>query len=170
MRRVPLAVVLLLGLFLVACASAPSGSSSGMAATTPIVSVERFLQAVNTEDLEAMGRIFGTSRGAVAETTGGPIGCAFRRVGSWVGLSSACARWSEIELRMDTIAMILRHNEYEIRSESSVAGRTRPTRRVGVDIRIGQERINNVPFVVVEGRDGRWFVEEIGLERVTNPR
>jgi hypothetical protein len=139
-----------------------------MAGLAPALSVERFLQAVNTGDLHGMARIFGTERGSIAEETGGPLGCAFRRVGSWVGLGNRCVSWVDIELRMNAIALILRHDDYAVRSEGSVPGRTRPTTRVGVDLDQGPSRYPDVPFVVVQTRDGRWLVEEIGLERITS--
>lgn len=156
-------------LFLVAsgCASGPQLAQSRMAASQPMLSVERFLQAANTGDLEAMARIFGTSRGPIADQAGGTLPCAFRRMGSWVGLGSRCVSWMDIEIRMDAIARLLRHDDYRVRSESSVAGRARPTIRVGVDMARGASSIQDVPFVVVQASDGRWMVEEIGLERLT---
>jgi len=156
-------------LFLVAssCASGPPLAQSRMAASQPMLSVERFLQAANTGDLEAMAMIFGTSRGPIADQAGGTLPCAFRRIGSWVGLGSRCVSWIDIEIRMDAIARLLRHDDYRVRSESNVAGRARPTIRVGVDMARGASSIQDVPFVVVQASSGRWMVEEIGLERLT---
>jgi len=161
---------LLLGTFLLVasgCASGPPLAQSRMAASQPMLSVERFLQAANTGDLEAMARIFGTSSGPIADQAGGTLPCAFRRMGSWIGLGSRCVSWIDIELRMDAIARLLRHDDYRVRSEASVAGRTRPTIRVGVDMARGASSIQDVPFVVVQASNGRWMVEEIGLERLT---
>jgi len=149
------------------CASGPPLAQTRMAASQPMLSVERFLQAANTGDLEAMAMIFGTSRGPIANQAGGTLPCAFRRMGSWVGLGSRCVSWIDIEIRMDAIARLLRHDDYRVRSESSVAGRARPTIRVGVDMARGASNIQDVPFVVVQASDGRWMVEEIGLERLT---
>jgi hypothetical protein len=166
MRRC-LLLVLLASLGTAACASTPSGISDRMAAPAPMLSVERFLQAANSGDLEAMAYIFGTARGPIAGETGSSLGCAFRRVGSWFGAGRRCVSWSDIELRMNAIALIIRHDDYRVRSQSNVPGRTRPTTRVGVDLDRGSSRYSDVPFVVVQTSDGRWLVEEIGLERIT---
>ncbi len=156
---------LLLAAMVAGCASAPP--SPRMAGNQPMVSVERFLQAANTGDLYAMGSIFGNQRGSMAEGMGNTFSCAFRRMGSWVRVSQRCVTRQELELRMNVIALILRHDTYRVRNESQVPGRDRPTIRVGVDLEQGQDRFNDVPFVVVQTRDGRWMVEQIGLERIT---
>jgi hypothetical protein len=153
---------------LAGCASGPPLAQNRMAATAPMLSVERFLLAANTSDLEAMARIFGTASGPIADQTGSTVPCAFRRMGSWIGLASRCLSWVEIELRMDAIARLLEHDDYRVQSESSVAGRTRPTVRIGVDVDRSGSRYSNVPFVVVQTSDGSWLVEEIGLERLTS--
>lgn len=132
-----------------------------------MLSVERFLQASNTRDLDSMARIFGTANGPIADQTGSPVGCTFRRLGSWFGMGQRCLSWTEIEVRMDAIAQILRHDDYRIREESQVAGRRHPTTRIGVDLTRGSSRYDNVPFVVVQASGGRWLLEEIGLERLT---
>jgi hypothetical protein len=150
----------------VGCAS--SGSSPEVAGAQPQVSVERFLEAANTRDLDAMARIFGTEAGPIADQTGSGLGCAFRRVGSWLRISNRCTSWQDIEVRMNTIAYILRHDRYQLRSESTVAGREARTIRVGVDLEWGRESHADVPFVVVQSRGGRWLVQEIGLERITS--
>jgi hypothetical protein len=151
---------------LAGCAS--SGPPSPRAASTePAQSVARFLEAANTGDLEAMARIFGTADGPVARGVGNPVSCAFRRMGSWMGLGSPCTTWAELEVRMNLIALVLRHESYRLRGESQVPGRRRPTRRIGVDLDQGREQFADVPFLVVQTGDGRWLVEEVGLERIT---
>jgi hypothetical protein len=159
------AALLFVALLVAGCAS--SSPTPRMAGGQPMVSVERFLQAANTGDLEAMGRIFGNQQGSMAESMGNPFSCAFRRMGSWIRVSDRCVNRQELELRMNVIALILRHDTYRVRNESSVPGRTRPTVRIGVDLDLGRERYSDVPFVVVQTRDGRWLVEQIGLERIT---
>ncbi len=149
-----------------ACASSPSIPSSQMAGVAPILSVERFLQAANTGDLDAMSRIFGTSSGSIADEMGNPLGCGFKRIGSWIGLGSRCLNRQEIELRMNAIALVLEHSDYRIRGEREVPGRRAPTTRVGVDLTQRASVVNDVPFLVVRASDGRWLVEGIGLETV----
>jgi hypothetical protein len=162
-------VAAFLPLGLGACATTSSVPSSQMAGLAPMLSVERFLQAANTRDLDSMARIFGTARGPITDETGSAVGCAFKRMGSWFGIGRRCLSWREVEIRMDAIAQILQHDDYRIRGESSVAGRAN-TRRVGVDLTRGDQEFNDVPFVVVQASQGRWFVEQIGLDRITAPR
>lgn len=159
---------LLLFLGLGACTTQRVQPSREMAAVAPQLSVERFLQAVNARDLEAMADLFGNAEGPISDT-GSSFGCAFKKIGSWFGLSDACRSWEEVELRMDAIAEILRHTDYQIVSENRVPGRQHPTMRVGVDLVLERMRVNDVPFLVVQTTDGRWLVTEIGLERVTGP-
>ena len=162
------AAVVALGLVGSGCAS--GGGPGTMAASQPQLSVERFLQAANSRDLDAMARIFGTEQGSVLDTTGSTFGCAFRRMGSWIRISERCTNRQEIELRMDAIAYILRHDRYRISSEATVAGRRAPTTRVVVDLERGAERFTDVPFVTVRTPGGTWMIEEIGLERITAGR
>ncbi len=152
------------------CASSGPADSQGMAATSPMPSVERFLEAANGRDFDAMARIFGTHRGPMIDEQGNALSCAFRRMGSWIGLGRSCISFQQIELRMNAIAMVLQHDDYEVRSEDRVPGRAHPTIRVGVDLVQGDVRHQDVPFVVVESSGGRWMVEEVGLERITTGR
>lgn len=168
MRLSPfLTVVLGSGLLALGGCATSGAPSQTLAGPHPQLSVERFLQAANTRDLASMAGIFGTSRGSIADRTGSSLGCAFKRMGSWIGLSRRCLSWQQIELRMNTIAHILRHDDYRMRSETRVAGRRFPTIRVGVDLVVGDQRHQDVPFTVVQTDGGRWLVEEIGLEAIT---
>lgn len=133
------------------------------------LTVERFLQAANERDVEAMGRMFGTQNGSVSET-GSTFACAFKKIGSWFG-GSSCTKKTDVEIRMDAIAAILEHADYQIVAENRVAGRTAPTRRVSVDMTMlrGQS-VTAVPFVVVQAGNGRWLVQEVDLQRVMAAR
>jgi len=134
-------------------------------AIEPQLSVERFLQASNVRDLDAMARLFGTAEGAMGDT-GSTFKCAFKKVGSWFG-GQACTGRQEVELRMDAIASILRHQDYSITQQQMVAGRQHPTTRVMVDLVLDRQRVvRGVPFVVVYGAGRRWYVEQIDLQRV----
>ncbi len=164
LTALPVLLALLAG-----CASSGVPPSQ-MAGPEPQPSVERFLQAANARDLDAMAGIFGTADGPIATRTGSSVGCAVRRMGSWIGLSERCMSWQDIEVWMDTVAYILRHDEFRMRSEDRVAGRAHPTTRVGVDLKQGQREFADVPFLVVQTSSGAWLVEEIGLERITSGR
>jgi hypothetical protein len=127
------------------------------------LSVESFLQAANRRDLDAMGRLFGTSDGPLIET-GSTFGCAFKKIGSWFG-GTPCRRREEVELRMEAIASVLRHEDYRIDREEGVAGRLGPATRVIVDLTVQGEEVPDVPFVVVRTSQGRWLVEQVDLQR-----
>lgn len=163
-RLMIVAVSLLLG----GCTTTQYVTSGEMAGIAPALSVERFLRATNARDLHGMARIFGTEKGPIIET-GGPVKCGFKKLGSWIGIGQRCYTLQEVELRMDAIAQILRHQDYTLVSESRVPGRVNPTTRIGVDLAIRGRMIRDVPFLVVRAKDGRWLIEEIGLERVTSP-
>lgn len=110
----------------------------------PLLTVERFLQAANSRDYQAMASLFGTADGPFdGERT-------------------------EVELQMDLIARVLQHEDYGIASEAQVAGRVHATTRVGVDLTIQRETVPDVGFLVVRTDGGRWLVEEIDLEKITN--
>lgn len=150
---------------LVTACSSTQGSVNPATAVEPQLSVERFLQAVNTRDLESMGRLFGTADGPLGDT-GSTIGCAFKKIGSWFG-GQACRTRQEVELRLDAIASILEHQDYTVTQQQRVAGRQHPTSRVLVDLVMEEERVvRGVPFVVVNGGNGQWLVQEVDLQRV----
>lgn len=135
----------------------------------PQLSVERFLQAANQRDVEAMGRLFGTVDGPAMDT-GSTFGCAFKKVGSWFG-GSSCVSREDVEIRMDAIASILEHTDYRIVTEQRVAGRTVPATRVLVNMTTIQGvAVSDVPFVVVRSNEGRWLVENVDLQRVMAAR
>lgn len=142
----PVLLAVVLALPLGACTSQPVArpASSEMAGMGPPLSVERFLQAVNARDLDAMAGLFGTVDGPIKGSR------------------------TDIELQMDLIAGILKHEDYSIASQRSVPGRQAPTTRVGVDLDIAGDHIPDVGFMVVRTNQGRWLVEEIDLEAVTN--
>ena len=166
----PMKRLLLLALLFVlgGCTTTQYVTSGEMAGIAPALSVERFLRASNARDLHGMARIFGTEKGPIIET-GGAVGCAFKKMGSWLGMGRRCTTLQEVELRMDAIAEVLRHDDYNLVSESRVPGRVNPTTRIGVDVSFRGRTARDVPFVVVRTKDGRWFIEQIGLDKITGP-
>ncbi len=152
-----------------------SGCASGRVRTdqasgvVPQLLVERFLQAVNRRDLVSMSRMFGTSGGPIGDT-GSSFGCFWKRIGTLFG-GDSCRKWQEVELQMDLIAEILRHEDYRITSERSVAGRDVQTIRLSValEIRVGRT-IPDVGFTLVSAGGARWLLQEIELAKITNRR
>jgi len=93
-----------------------------------------------------MSRLFGTADG--------PIGDSGKR--------------EEIELRMDVIAEILQHYDYEIVSERVVPGAEVLSNRIGVDFTLPQGlRIRDVGFTVVLESPDRWIIDVIELVKIT---
>ncbi len=127
--------------------------------------VVRFLGAVARSDHAAMARHFGTGAGPLG-SEGGRVGCALRRMGSWVGLGERCATTAEIETRMALVARILAHDSYRIGGSAGVAGRGTTARRIQVRLADAVGRAVTVPFVVVKAGGG-WLVEEVELGAVS---
>lgn len=146
MRGVKGAVVALVALVVAsaACTTRTVVPAGEMAAVAPQLSVERFLQATQARDYDAMLRLFGTHDG--------PVDADDDR-----------AYW---ERRMDLLARILDFNEYRIVSESSVPARPHPTTRVGVNLSFSDGTVPDVAFVTVQTDEGRWMVSEIDTEKV----
>jgi hypothetical protein len=145
MKRTPPRAAVLALTLLAACATQrvmPRPTTSEVTQMGAMLSVERFLQAANAKDLEAMQGLFG----------------------SWEGPIEGDRR--ELELRMAAIAEILRHEDYEIVSEEREPGREHPTTRVTVTLTKGGRAITGVPFMVVRTEAGGWLVEQVDLERV----
>ena len=154
-------------LALVALSAASCTQQSSPSAVAPVaaqLSVERFLQAANEHDVDAMGHLFGTHDGP-AMNTGSTFGCFFKKIGSWFG-GKSCVKRTEVEIRMEAIASIIQHDDYQIVREEAVAGRTVPARRVLVNLTIEGDQVTNAPFVVVQTGEGRWLVEQVPLEQI----
>ena len=143
MKRLPIWILLLTSVG--ACASRPAVNQSQFQ-LAPALTVERFLQAANTRDIETMSRLFGTDDG--------PIGDTDSR--------------EEVELRMDLISEILQHRDYEIMSERSVPGASAPSNRIGVDISLPSGfKVGDVGFTVVLESSNRWLISVIELTKIT---
>ncbi len=166
MRR---ALLLLLAALLVSGCASSRVRTNPASAIAPQLVVERFLQAVNARDLVAMSRLFGTSGGPIGDT-GSSFGCFWKRIGTLFG-GDSCRKWQEVELQMDVIAEILRHEDYRITSERRVAGRNVETIRLGVALEIGGRRpVPDVGFLLVPAGGPRWLLQEIELVKITSTR
>ena len=144
MKRLPIWILVLT--LAGACTSRAMVNQSQLQ-VAPTLTVERFLQAANIRDLETMSRLFGSGDGPIADT----------------------GSREEIELRMDVIAEILSHEDYEIVSEGPVPGSALPSRRIGVDISLPNGvTAPDVAFTVVLESADRWLINFIDLERITD--
>jgi hypothetical protein len=75
-------------------------------------------------------------------------------------------RPQEVERRMYALATVLEHSTFTAEGENPVPGRAGAA--VQIPVRMVQRgRQYVVPFTAVRGPEGRWFVEQIGVEAVT---
>lgn len=147
-----------------ACATSPPLPPAAEDAG-PLRAAERFLDAANRQDLDALAHTFGTHRGSIADTGGG-LRCGLRRVASWLRAADRCPTRQEIEVRMHAIAAVLRHDVYDVTSADQVPGRDRPVTRVSVEVR-REERIHRDVGVFVIRTSSGWLVESVELEKIT---
>lgn len=128
--------------------------------------VTAFLDAANRRDHAVMASYFGTAAGSIGDR-GGTLGCAFRKVFSWIGLGDRCLTAQEVELRMDLMAALLAHASYRVGTRATVAGRGTAATRIEVEVdRVAAGSVL-VPFVLIQTEEGAWLVEEVDLERLT---
>ena len=143
MKRLPIWIFLLTSAG--ACTSRAVVNQSQLQ-VAPTLTVERFLQAANTRDLVTMSRLFGDADG--------PFGDTRRR--------------EEVELRMDVLAEILQHIDYEIVSEGTVPGASLPSLRIGVDITLPNGlTVGDVGFTLVLESADRWLINEFEVTKIT---
>ncbi|MEX2569926.1 MAG: hypothetical protein WD737_01375 [Gemmatimonadota bacterium] len=131
-------------LLIVGCGSRgvpPSGVSGAPAATA---AVERFLQLAAERDYSGMGWIFGTAEGPILDRDPVP----------------------QVEQRMYALASLLEHDGFVIGEGLPVPGRMVDALRFQVLLSNRGENFQ-VPFTVVQGAQDRWFVEQIGVEAIT---
>jgi hypothetical protein len=155
-------LILVMALAAAACSS--GASTSTVAPVAAQLSVERFLQAANERDFQAMGRLFGTADGPAMDT-GSTFGCFFKKIGSWFG-GTSCVKHADVEVRLDAIARVLEHEDYKVVREEPVAGRLNSATRIFVDLTVKGESVPDIPFVVVRAQGGQWLVEEVDLQKV----
>lgn len=140
LSRLVLVVLLAAG-----CGGNPgAGGSPNSPPVAPALIIERFLQAVNAQDLETMARLFGTERGSILNRD----------------------PRSEVEQRMYTLAAILRHEDYQLEGERPVPGRLGQAVQMIVRMRFGSRQVA-VPYTLVRTRNGPWIIEQIDVESIT---
>lgn len=124
-----------------------SGTTTQPAPSDPDAAVVSFLSAVRAEDVDAMGRLWGTADGPAAD---------------WMDSG-------ELERRLTVMRVYLQHEEYSV-----VAGVRDPTVSLREGERLVSVRISRngctpiVPFTVTPYRGG-WLVRDVKLEAAGNP-
>jgi hypothetical protein len=131
--------------FLVLAAACVTTTVASQSELAPAMVVERFLRAANSNDIDTMGRLFGTSAGPVA----------------------ARDSRKEVDDRMFVLASVLRHTDYQILNEQIVPGRRQEATQLVVRI-VNGERRYELPITLVQTERWGWLIENIPLDRITN--
>lgn len=142
-------LVLGVALLLAGCArqSAPPPLRPLAGGVAPVLTVERFLNAVNSSDLDTMARLFGTRDGSVLNREPRSV----------------------VETWMYALASVLRHDNYLLEGEGIVPGRLGEAVELLVRMDVESRQVT-VPFIVVQTRKDGWLIEQIGIERITSGR
>lgn len=142
-----LGLLLLVLLVAGACRTAAPLPGSTPGAPAPEAAVERFLRLSADKNYAEMGYVFGTADGPV-----------IRRDPP-----------AEVEKRMYALASLLENERYTLGAPSPVAGRGNDAVQFNVAL-VQRGMQYTVPVVAVRARDGgRWFVERIAVEAITDP-
>lgn len=137
-------VLVNLALVAAACSSAATNSSF-VAPVDPDVTVSSFMNAVRTNDLWAMGQLWGTESGPMA------------------GRMDA----DELDMRLTVMQRYLAHEKYQIVPAPSTATERKGRRRYQVELtRFGC--VIQVPIELVQVKSG-WLVNNVDLTRAGNP-
>lgn len=132
---------------LAGCSQATAGGRGPAGAPAPSAAVESFMRLAAEKDYGGMARVFGTAKGSILQRD----------------------PQSDVERRMYAMASVLRNEGFTIRGEEPVPGRVGTAVRSTVRI-THNGRSTDVPFTLVKGPEGRWFVEQVDLEAVTSPK
>ena len=126
-----------------ACASAPradSGNALSTGAKTSVGAVERFFSAVRAQDLQAMGSVWGTSRGAARDNM----------------------PRAELEKREVILQCYFNYDTFRVLRESPIS---EVRRAVRVELVRGG-LVREPTIYTVLASDGRWFVENLDMAAV----
>lgn len=123
-----------------AAASQPAGGDPSFGAATAEAAVREFLDAAQAQEYSRMRRLFGTRNGPAEKQWG----------------------VQEVEQRMVVLSGLLLHQSYSLRPLE--LGYIRDDQRGFVATILGTRYGNaNVPITVVVS-NGRWFVEQLGVD------
>ncbi len=128
-----------------------SGPAPGIA---PQLAIEQFLRAANcvsnpscatkAQDIETMGRLFGTRDGSVLTRD---------------------AR-SDVEQRMYALASLMASDDYRVEGQNIVPGRMGEAVQLLVRLRQAGREVS-VPITMVRAKGGTWLVEQIDTKALT---
>ena len=130
-----------------ACGGRVPPPENGPGGPVASAAVERFLQLAGSKSYVQMGWVFGTAAGPVMRQWPLP----------------------EVEQRMYALATVLQHDSFVVGRESPVPGRAGAAVRFESQL-LRQGRTFQVPVVAVRGPQGRWYVEQVDVQAITNVR
>jgi len=130
MKKLAIALLLVVS----SCRRQGAGGES-MGAPSARAAVDQFMAAAKAKDLDAMGRIWGTSQGPTISTM--PA--------------------TERERREVSIMPCLKHDRFVVLNDTPATG---GKRQFSVELRY-KEVVAAAPFVAVMGPGGRWYVESV---------
>lgn len=119
----------------------PGGAVGTTGGSTPAEAISMMLAAAKAEDLQAVGAVWGDTDGLTRE------------------------KWSrsEFEMRAFYIVKCLRNDQYKILNEGTAANGRRTS---AVQITKGTNTLQTI-FRTVQGKNGRWLVENADLAPLT---
>jgi len=146
------ATALFAALTLAACVSKQvvPARPAATGSVAPTLALEQFLAAANAaanndpEGLRTMGRLFGTKDAPVANIDSPTL----------------------MEQRMYALALIVKHQAFEIQGEQVVPGRLNEAKRFLVELTFPDRKVV-VPFTMVLSKGNRWLVEEFEATKIT---
>jgi hypothetical protein len=124
---------------LVACAPPPPGGQL-TGAQTPRLAVEQFLRAARAEDIQAMGVVWGSSRGPARDTM----------------------ERTELERRGIILQCFVAHDSFRVVGETPGEG----GRRVFGVVLVRGARSRQTSLYTIAGPGGRWYVENVDLASI----
>lgn len=141
--RIPM-LLALLALLAASCRTYVAPPQGAPGALGPTVAVERFMRYAAAKEYAHMGWIFGTAQGPLVRRD--PPG--------------------DVERRMYALATVLEHTSFAVQGEGPVPGRAGGAVQLPVRlVQRGREYL--VPFTAVRGPEGRWYIEQVGVEAIT---
>jgi hypothetical protein len=139
--------VVLLALVLIAqtaCVRRPVQRQPVVSVVAPTLVVERFLKAVNANDIQTMAHLFGTRDGSILNRE----------------------KADQVQQRMFILASLLHHDDYRIEGNEIVPGHLNDAIQVNVRMWFGERQVV-LPFTMVLTKKHEWLVEKIGVDRLT---
>ncbi|MEJ2216327.1 MAG: hypothetical protein P8099_06900 [Gemmatimonadota bacterium] len=143
-HRPAVALLTVLLILQTACVHRPVPTQPNVSTVAPTLVVERFLRAVNANDVQTMARLFGTKDGSIVNME----------------------KSDEVQQRMFILASLLHHDDYRIEGNQIVPGRLNDAIQLNVRMWFGERQVV-IPFLMVRAKKDAWLVEKIGVDRLS---